>query len=141
MLEIVKNHWPFGYYVVDNENIVFITNESHYLYNSITGEVRTLPQLNELSSPELSWGFLPSFSPNPKSVLLAASGHLYLYNLVTNESELVYRTKNYQPQAFDYVDNWVIDKNNTLWLAVSGEGIIGAGCTEYHAVQPAGYGL
>ena len=131
MLEIVNNHWPFGYYVVDNENIVFITNESHYLYNSITGEVRTLPQLNELSSPELSWGFLPSFSPNPKSVLLAASGHLYLYNLVTNESELVYRTKNYQPQAFDYVDNWVIDKNNTLWLAVSGEGIIGLDSTTF----------
>jgi len=125
MTEIANEQWSTGYYVVDNSNIIFITNESHYLYNSLSGEVEILSELNEVSSPELSMGFLPSFTDVPYDVLLVSSGQLYLFNLKNKQSKLIYTAKNYQAQNFDYVDNWVVDNNNTLWLAMMGEGVIG----------------
>ncbi|MCJ8318476.1 MAG: EAL domain-containing protein [Colwellia sp.] len=125
MAAIVNEQWPIGYYIVDNSNILFITSESHYLYNSLSGEVESLTELNKVSSPELSWGFLPSFTGLPYDVLLASSGKLYLFNLKNKQSKLIYQVKNYQAQNSDFVDNWLVDHNDTLWLAMSGEGLIG----------------
>lgn len=125
MLDIVNNQWPFGYHIIDKTQILFFTPQDYYLYDSVTGEVESLPWLNEISRADLSWGFLPSISGNSSDLLLVASGHLYQFNLKTRAHQLIYKVKNYQAQTYDFVDNWVVDNNNTLWLSMSGEGLIG----------------
>ncbi|NRA85737.1 MAG: hypothetical protein HRU22_18765, partial [Gammaproteobacteria bacterium] len=124
--------WLGGYHVLDNEHIVFVTLKSHYLYNSISGEITPLAGLNDVANPELSLNFIGSFPQQKNTVLLVSSGHLYRYDLIKKHTTLLYQVKNYQPQTYDSVDNWVIDHNNILWLAVSGEGLIGL---DYQTMQ------
>ncbi len=131
MLDIMNNQWPYGYYVIDNSKIIFTTAKSYYLYNSITGEVDALPWLNDVSPPDLTWRFIASISGKKDELLLVASGHLYQFNLRTKTSQLVYKVKSYQAQTYDFVDNWVVDHNNTLWLSMSGEGLIGLDLTSF----------
>ena len=131
MLDILNNQRPFGYYIMDKTKILFVTSASYYLYNSVTGEVEPLKWLNQISPPEFSLGFLPSISGNDNQLLLVSSGHLHQFNIETKAHQLIYKVKNHQAQSYDYVDNWVVDKNNTLWLSMSGEGLIGLDLTSF----------
>ncbi len=122
---IFKHKLVYGINVVDNERIFFFTDLGHYQYNSVTGEIKTLPSLNKLAPAILSWAFLGIIDADKNKVLLTTSGHLYRYNLLTEQVDLLYKSPHYQPQSYDYVDSWVIDKQNILWLAMTGEGLIG----------------
>jgi len=122
---MIKDKWLSGFSFIDKQHILFFSEKSHYVYNSLTGEITPLTALNNATPIELSWGFLGKIAPQSNDVLLTTSGHLYRYNLTTQKLKKIYKSLNYQPQAYDYVDNVVLDKNNILWLAMSGEGLIG----------------
>lgn len=127
--ELMTTDWLGGVYVQDNENIFFFNSKGHFHYNALTGNAKKIDALNTLDV-DLSFSFL-GFLPNTNKVLLTTSGHLYAYDTVTEAHELVYRVRNYQPQSFNYIDSWLIDDFGTLWLAVSGEGLIGLDAKTY----------
>lgn len=111
--------------VIDNEHIFFFNTQGHFSYNATTGEVEALEVLNATTDPMLSWSFVGQLPDSPNTTLLTTSGRLFEYNYQEKTVEKVYQVKEYLQEAFDYVDSWVVDKNNVLWLAVSGEGLIG----------------
>jgi len=123
--KLMKGKWLSGLSVIDNQHILFFTDKSFYLYNSSTGNVKPLLDLNKMIPVELAWSFLGNIGDNKNDVLLAVSGKLYRYNLASEKLDLLYKSRKYQPQNYDYVDHWVLDKNNILWLAMTGEGLIG----------------
>ncbi len=122
---LLEGQLMYGFYVVNNENIFFFSDISHYHYNTTTGEVAPLNVLNKTLNPSLSWSFLKPLPNQPNTILLGTSGHLYQYNLQSHAMTLLYKVKNYLPAAYDSVDGWQIDKQGVLWLAVTGEGLIG----------------
>ena len=122
---ILQDKWLSGLFVIDNENIFFFNESGHLHYNSTTGEVNRLSELDKFTDVDLSWSFIGRFPEKENTVLLATSGHLYQYDLLNKKVSLIYKVKNYQQQSFDSLDNWVVDRNNTLWLAMTGEGLIG----------------
>jgi len=122
---IIQDKWLSGLFVIDNENIFFFNESGHLHYNSTTGEINRLTELDQFTDVDLSWSFIGRLPDKDHTVLLATSGHLYQYDWLSKSVSLIYKVKNYQQQSFDTVDNWVIDKNNTLWLAMTGEGLIG----------------
>ena len=123
--KLIKGKLIYGISVIDNQRILFISDTSFYLYNSSNGNIEELTSLNKAVPVELAWSFTGSIGQDKSDVLLAVSGKLYRYNLVTKQIDLLYKNDQYQPQNYDYVDNWVLDKNNILWLTMTGKGLIG----------------
>lgn len=129
--DLIKDQIPYGYYVLNNENIFFYTDNSHFHYNSISGKVKTIELLDQQLDPTLSWAFLAPLPNRPDTVLLATSGHLYQFSLRTKELTLIYKVRNYQPQTYDNVDGYLIDQDGILWIAFSGEGLVGLDSDTY----------
>ena len=123
--KLMKGKWLSGLTIIDNQHILYFTDQEYYLYNSSTGNVQPLTSLTKAVPIELAWSFLGVIGENKNEVLLAVSGKLYRYNLSTQQLDLLYQSPKYQAQNYDYVDHWVLDKNNILWLAMTGEGLIG----------------
>lgn len=123
--KLMNDKWFSGFNIIDNQHILYFTEKSFYLYNSSTGNVELLTDLNKALSVELAWSFLGNIGDNKNDVLLAVSGKLYRYNLTTQQLDLLYKSQKYQPQKYDSVDHWILDKNNILWIAMTGEGLIG----------------
>jgi diguanylate cyclase (GGDEF)-like protein len=121
---ILENKFFYGVSIIDNQTILFFTDKGHYRYNSVSGEIKSLAALDNITPVSLSWSFLGTMGENNDEVLLTTSGHLYRYNLNTEKVDLLYRSPNFQPQTYDYVDSWVLT-NNILWIAMTGEGLIG----------------
>ena len=122
---LLEKYWMFGMFVNDNRNIFFYNLDGYYHYNSETGNLTPLEKLNETFDLDLTLSFLGQLPNRPNTTLLSLSGHLYEYDLSSQQIQLVYKVQNYQPQTFDSVDNWLIDGQGTLWLAVTGEGLVG----------------
>lgn len=123
--DVENQQWLSGLYVIDNSNMFYFTQDGHFHYDALAGKVEPLIALDELANPALSVAFLRPLPNRPNTILLSASGRLIEYNFLSKQSRIIYQTANYIPQSFDYVDSWVLDTQNTLWLAVTGEGLIG----------------
>jgi len=123
-LNILKTETIYTAEKVSQNQFILITDSNYYIYNIEDGSFELLEALTEYAPVDLAYGFLKPLPNKPNTLLLAYSGHLYQYNLITKEVSLIYQVKNYQPQTYNYVDNWVIH-NDVLWLSVSGEGLIG----------------
>jgi len=128
---LIEDPWIFGVFVVDEKNIFFINEDGHYQYDSTTGLVNELTELNQSLDIELSYSFMGQLPDKPNTTLLATSGHLLQYDLISKRLTTIYKVQNYKPQSFDFVDNWLIDNFNTLWISVSGEGLVGLDASTY----------
>ncbi|MGP5159502.1 triple tyrosine motif-containing protein, partial [Pseudoalteromonas prydzensis] len=68
---------------------------------------------------------------HPDEYMISVSGALYRYNEKTKLLTLIYAVENYNPLNYVTTEDWVIDYNNTLWLASNQEGLIGLDATSY----------
>ena len=123
-LKILEKETIYTAKKISEHQVILITDLNYYIYDSENGSLELLKELTEYAPVDLAYGFIKPLPNKPNTLLLAYSGHLYQYHLITKEVSLIYQVKNYQPQTYNYVDNWVIH-NDILWLSVSGEGLIG----------------
>ncbi|MCY7296857.1 EAL domain-containing protein [Alteromonas sp. a30] len=128
---LIYSEYIYGVHVKDAENIFFFNDDGHFRYNSVTGEAFALTGIDKQANPFYSWAFLAALPNRPNTILLTTSGHLYEYNFVTDKLHLIYKVKNFQRQAYDSVDSWVIDQDGILWIAFTGEGLIGLDSDTY----------
>lgn len=123
-LKILETETIYTAQKISSESFILITDLNYYIYNSNDGSLESLEVLTEHAPVDLAFGFLKPLPNKPNTLLLAYSGHLYQYHLIKKEISLIYKVKNYQPQTYNYVDNWLIN-DDVLWLSVSGEGLVG----------------
>lgn len=116
---------------VPNGDIYFFSNLGFHRFNPNTLTITQLEALNEQFTPEFASGFLPPLPTHPQQPVFSHRGDLYRYNPVNEQAVLVYKSENTHTHNYTYVDGWVIDNNNTLWLASGGEGLIALDLESY----------
>ena len=131
VINILENEPSWGFHTLGSDQFAFITQENFYRYNGKTGELRTIKGLKEQVDIINAHSFLKPLSSHPNDYLLSMSGHLYRYNEQTEKLTLVYQVENFNPLTFSVIDDWVIDHNDTLWLASSNEGLIAVDSHSY----------
>lgn len=126
-----KNQAPldkltWGYQQDNSGRLWFINDDGFYRYDPQTGQVKEIEGIKQSLNPSLTNAFLGFYTgKQPQSMLISVSGQLWLFNEPSGELNLIYQITPNQPQTFVTPDNWVVDKDNTLWLTVSGHGLIG----------------
>ncbi|CAM4010741.1 MULTISPECIES: EAL domain-containing protein [Pseudoalteromonas] len=121
----------YGYHQIDDDNFAFFNDDNYFLYMGKTGHTRVIKGLKEQLDTKNAHRFLKPLPSHPEDYLLSMSGALYRYNEKTQLLTLVYAVENYNPLNYVTIEDWVIDYNNTLWLASNQEGLIGIDATSY----------
>ena len=130
-VRILTTYTSWGFHVIGPDQFAFITDNDFYRYDGKTGELRIIEGLKEQVEIINANGFLKPLPTHPNEYLLSMSGKLYRYNEETQKLTLLYQVENYNPSAFFVTTDWIIDYNNTLWLASSDEGLIGIDAENY----------
>jgi len=119
------NKWFGGVTVIDESHIFFLSDDGYYQYNSNSGEITPLPEISEVTSPLNTIGFLGQLPNRPNTVLLTTNGRLFEYNYVSRTIQIIFQVDGRQSETSAYVNSWVVDRFGTLWLALSGKGVVG----------------
>jgi len=118
------NKWFGGVTVIDESHIFFLNDDGYYQYNSNTGEITPLAEISEVTSPLNTIGFLGQLPNRPNTVLLTTNGRLFEYNYLSRAIQIIYQVDGRQSKTSAYVNSWVVDRFGTLWLALSGKGVV-----------------
>ncbi len=128
---VINQRGSFGYHQISKDTFAFLNSENFYLYDGTTGKTRVIKGLIDQLDPLVMHTFLKPLTNYPNDFLISASGALYRYNETTQKLTTIYQVKNHNPLMYITIDDWVIDYNNTLWLASSHEGLIALDATSY----------
>ncbi|MGO2128220.1 MAG: EAL domain-containing protein [Pseudoalteromonas prydzensis] len=129
--EIFQQGPAYGHHQIGNDTFAFFNNNNYFLYDGRTGHTRIIKGLKEQLDPLNAHIFLKPLASHPDDYLLSVSGALYRYNEETQLLTLVYAVEKYNPLSYVTVEDWVLDYNNTLWLASNQEGLIGIDANSY----------
>ena len=122
---MLVQHPSYNYHVVNNQQILFFNDLGYFSYNLTTHTLTTFSALAKMAPPSLAQAFIGQIGAHKNDMLLTTSGHLFRLNLVTQKITQLYKSPNYHPQNYNYIDSWLLDNNNILWLAIVGEGLVG----------------
>lgn len=103
----------------------FMSEQGFYRFDPEKNSVSPLETINTTLDPALAQSFLGSLPERPETMLISLAGQLWLYDDNLQQLKLIYQVVPNQQQTFVTPDNWAVDKNNVLWLAVSGHGLVG----------------
>ena len=117
--------YNWGFSKDTNGRLWFMSEHGFFRFNPVQGTITALDVLNKTLDPALAVTFLGSLPNRPETMLISTAGHLWLYDENQQQLKLVYQVIPNQQQSFVAPDNWAIDKNNILWLPVSGHGLVG----------------
>ncbi|NMM39888.1 EAL domain-containing protein [Pseudoalteromonas arctica] len=121
----------YGYHQITADTFAFFNENDYFLYDGSSGQTKVIKGLKEQLAPVNVHAFLKPLSNKPDDYVISVSGALYRYNEARQKLTLIYEVNNYNPINYVTIDDWVIDYNNTLWLASSQEGLIGLDATSY----------
>jgi len=102
----------------------FVSDNAYYKYHLKTGKLNKI----DLSATEVSITFRHRFLgilPRQNSMLFSTQGKLWGIDLATEKLTLIYQLPNDEKSILFEVDSWVVDKNDILWLAFTGNSLIG----------------
>ncbi len=125
----------YGYHLIAPDTFAFLNNDNFYIYNGKTGQTRIINGLADKLDLLTIHTFLKPLSNYPNELVISAAGALYRYNEATQKLTTIYKVKNHNPLMYMVINDWVIDYNNTLWLASSHEGLIALDATTYKEKQ------
>lgn len=112
-------------YVQDDKGrLWYKTRHSYYRYDPSSGKVEPLTQLTKLFPPELSSSFI-GFLAHKQAILFAVNNQLWLINTESKQRQLIYQLPANILQEGLEPDSYVLTKDNILWIAISGAGLIG----------------
>ena len=129
--EVFQQDIMYGHHQIDTDTFAFFSDNNYFLYDGKTGHTRIIEGLKEQLDPVNAHKFLKPLASHPDEYMLSVSGALYRYNEKTKLLTLIYAVENYNPLNYVTTEDWVIDYNNTLWLASNQEGLIGLDATSY----------
>ncbi|MFT5758784.1 MAG: diguanylate cyclase (GGDEF)-like protein/PAS domain S-box-containing protein [Alteromonadaceae bacterium] len=120
----------YAIFIDDMDYLWSLTTSKFRRINLKNGEVDELKELELLVSDADIYGAL-GYLPDSQEMLISTNGSLLSFNIDTREVKLIYKHENVLKNEHAYINSWVIDKNNTLWLALSAKGLIGLDATTY----------
>ncbi|WP_077339161.1 EAL domain-containing protein [Pseudocolwellia agarivorans] len=71
------------------------------------------------------------FLPNSSMLLFSNNDSLWGIDITTKQSQRLYQHPRTNISEWSYIDNWVIDKSQTLWLSFVGKGLIGLSLPDF----------
>nr|WP_186436452.1 EAL domain-containing protein [Pseudoalteromonas neustonica] len=128
---IIDSGPAYGYHQITTDTFAFFSENDYFLYDGNSGQTNVIKGLKEQLDPVNVHTFLKPLPNKPDDYLISVSGALYRYNESSQKLTLIYKVENYNPINYVTIDDWVIDYNNTLWLASSQEGLIGLDANSY----------
>ncbi|MEJ2911656.1 EAL domain-containing protein [Pseudoalteromonas sp. C12FD-1] len=115
----------YGLSEVAPDTFAFYNDHSFYVYNGKTGLTREINGLKQHVDPLEAYTFHRPFDDYPNEFVLSTTTHFYRFNEQTNTLTTIYKTSKKDSQNYHTVENWLMDKNNILWLATTSEGLVG----------------
>lgn len=82
----------------------------------------TLPEVIDINTV---YNILPPLTDNSEQVLISTHDTLWQFSADSQTFDVLYQHPGIISNAYSYVDNWVLDDQNTLWLSFTGIGLIG----------------
>jgi len=126
--DLTKNHYAIH---IDKNDYVWLLSESSFRRINIkTGEVDNLAELEAILADIDVYNTL-GYLPNSDEMLIASIDSLISFNTSTREAKTLYTLPGVVESDVSYIDSWVIDKENILWLAFSSQGLLGLDATTY----------
>ncbi len=118
----------YGIYLDENDFLWVLTDKKFRRINITTGEIDELIEF-EAIKPEISG--IHGFLPDSQDMLISSNRRFFSFNPITREMNTLYEDQGVLDNEFAYIDSWLIDKNNILWLAFTTKGLIGLDATTY----------
>jgi diguanylate cyclase (GGDEF)-like protein/PAS domain S-box-containing protein len=107
------------------DQLIWLANEKGvFKINTTTNDIDVLTEISGIFPPEKLLYFLGTF-PNSDWFLLTSNDGLWGFNPDTREFLQLYKFPGIVAGEYTSIDNWVIDKNQVLWLSFTGKGLIG----------------
>ncbi len=122
------------FYVDDTQNIYLANIDGIYKISLVEQTVDLLFS----SSSDINYKGIDQditnllgFLPDTSTLMFSNNDALWGVDVNTKESRLLYNHPRVNIAESTYVDNWVVDKNNTLWLTFVGKGIVGLSLPDF----------
>ncbi|KPZ59978.1 EAL domain-containing protein [Pseudoalteromonas sp. P1-7a] len=126
-----KDATIYGVSEIAPDTFAFYNDHGFYVYNGKTGLTREIKGLKQHIDPLNAYTFHRPFNDYPNEFVISTTTHFYRYNEQTNTLTAIYKTSKKGNQSYHTVENWLIDKNNILWLATTSEGLVGIDAQSY----------
>lgn len=110
-------------YLDDAQTLWYVDEDKVINVSLTTGKLDELTELNAAVSPRQVWKIMPDFA-DQQHLLLSTNNALWRYDINERQMELLYQHPKVQEADWSHIESWVID-NDVIWLAFSGEGLIG----------------
>lgn len=91
----------------------------------VTGEVTFIDLASTLIGSNNIWGVHPPLPEHPNKVIYSTVDTLWAYDYKKQEFVELLKLADQSDTDHSSIDNYVIDKNGTLWIAYSGVGLFG----------------
>ncbi|GLX78608.1 diguanylate cyclase [Thalassotalea insulae] len=114
----------YAIYLDTDDYLWSLTGKAFKRINVNTGEVDELKELEPYYDDSDIFNIL-GFLPNSKEMLLSTYNSLISFNVETRKTRLLYTNPEVIENDWAYIDSWVIDSQNVLWLAYSSVGLVG----------------
>jgi len=98
--------------------------------NINTGEIDEMRELEKVVKDEKAYNIL-GYLPNSSEMLLSTIDSLVSFNVKSKVTKILYTHPGILESDYSYIDSWVIDKNNILWLAFPTQGLVGLDAKTY----------
>ncbi|MEW6990504.1 EAL domain-containing protein [Colwelliaceae bacterium 6441] len=120
----------YGIYLDEDDYLWNISDRQFRRINIKTGSIDELTEIESIARDNEIYNIL-GFLPNSQKMLLSTNKSLLSFDLQTREAKTLYTHEGVLESDWSYIDSWVIDKNNILWLAFSSKGLVGLDATTY----------
>jgi len=120
----VLTSWMTGAHLDSHGYLWFVSHKQYYKYHVKTGKLKKI----DLSATGVGIASTHRFLgelPKQNTMLFSTEGKLWGLGLDTEKLTLIYQLSKDDKSILFEIDSWIVDKNNILWLAFTGNSLIG----------------
>lgn len=114
-----------------NGNLWLSTDRNFYSYNPETKNLEELSHLVNRLDPKTTYGFIGASQVHPNLIWISGREQVWAYNISSKALQRVHQLKRESMGEPVYAESVLQDKNNTLWIAYPGAGLVGIDATIY----------
>ncbi|WP_462159764.1 EAL domain-containing protein [Pseudoalteromonas sp. GB56] len=114
----------WGLQQLPNGDAYFISESGYYRYRPDSNTVELLDALSQQLPAENASHFLAPIPTHKDDPLLSYNGALYRFDVDNDTTKVIYQSKGSSSLSFNFIDSWVLDQNNSLWISIDGEGLV-----------------
>jgi len=125
--------WMGGAHLDSDGYLWFVGNKHYYKYHIETGHLNKIDLTATNIGIESTHRFLGRL-PNQDLMLFSTAGKLWGVDLQTEELKLIYQLPFDERQLLFEIDSWVVGKNDILWIAFTGNSLVGLSMDSFELI-------